>query len=756
MALSKEREVLSDALQSQEEAPFYGVSPWLLSLWHEFQRHVPEPLFEVNSKVVSMEMRPGDSSMWLSARWAGGGGMLLRTSYSPDAKYEIVSVVSDERSGEWQIVTPIGNYRVSMQLLDVEKSLFHFTVRLTPVKDLKMPFWPVDVFPIDPNWDPFGTRGIVYAGQRGPDAGILFLSLTEPFSGSMLYLQNFTELNDYCNKLQVAPINRVGGDWPELGYTPPLTERKSLEAGEAVVISDAYVSFTTEVPANSQQSGLLFMELLAEIYPHLPKYEMEYHPWPELAEQTIRDLNTSHDCTVARGEQRFLNSYVGTNDRRPESLVQLAVLLPLLEYEKWCGVEVPLAAELRAGLRDFWDEKIGSVLRYRSAERDAEQKDVDEKSAWEIDSWYLYHPMINLARLAKEYGDEEAKDLLIKSLQYGIIVVKHFDYSWPITFRGEGFEVVTAERGPGEVGETDVAGMYAYLMLQAWDITGEERFLEEAEHAAETLKKLTFNIGYQFNNTALGAVALMRLYMITNHQLYLDLSHICLGSVLHNSFLWECNYGWAKHYHTFMGITPLHDADYLAMYEEQELFATFQEYLLVADNLVPSSIRLLLTEYCKYLLDRGWYYYPKSLPKEALAQEVQNGHIDRELAVPLEDLYEGWKKAGQVGQEIYGAGAAFTFISRSYHRLKEAPFIVHCNYPIQQIEQDGSRATFMIIGDSDHYCRLRLIPHVDEPLQKVKLKFSVNGKKEQTELTETKEKHLEFFLPGDCKVEIKW
>src|SRR3546814_16338067 len=46
-------------------------------------------------------------------------------------------------------------------------------------------------------------------------------------------------------------------------------------------------------------------------------------------------------------------------------------------------------------------------------------------------------------------------------------------------------------------------------------------------------------------------------------------------------------------------------------------------------------------------------------PAKAIAekQRENNGHIDRKLSFPPEDLYPDGQPAGPVGQETYGAGA---------------------------------------------------------------------------------------------------
>jgi len=104
-----------------------------------------------------------------------------------------------------------------------------------------------------------------------------------------------------------------------------------------------------------------------------------------------------------------------------------------------------------------------------------------------------------------------------------------------------------------------------------------------------------------------------------------------------------------------------------------EIFAAFHEYLKLVDAYVLPSIHLLLTEYCKYTTDGKVCAYPCFLPEDAISEEPKNGHIDRNLAIPLEDIYQGWEKAGQ---EVYGAGAAPAIVTRCYHHIDGALFYI--------------------------------------------------------------------------------
>ncbi len=76
-----------------------------------------------------------------------------------------------------------------------------------------------------------------------------------------------------------------------------------------------------------------------------------------------------------------------------------------------------------------------------------------------MDSWYLHHPLVNLARMVKQ-GVEEVKEMLMHSVEYAIKVAHHFNYEWPVFYHLDTLEVLKAETEPGKGGEHDVAGIY--------------------------------------------------------------------------------------------------------------------------------------------------------------------------------------------------------------------------------------------------------------------------------------------------------
>src|SRR3546814_19112600 len=141
--------------------------------------------------------------------------------------------------------------------------------------------------------------------------------------------------------------------------------------------------------------------------------------------------------------------------------------------------------------------------------------------------------LLNLGKLALACN-ARAKRLFLKSIDYGIRAAHHFDYKWPVQYDVTDFSVITEAADADGRGQTDVGGVYAWVMLQAFELTDDKRFLDEARAAIDAAIGLGFAINYQANLTAWGAAACMRLRRITDRDVYLEQSYVYLPSFFHN------------------------------------------------------------------------------------------------------------------------------------------------------------------------------------------------------------------------------
>jgi hypothetical protein len=624
------------------------------------------------------------------------------------------------------------------------------TVRFTPEVDMVIPFMPRDLYPLDANHTPFEATGTVEAAQRGLNSGVLFFHIDRPRFGSVLYMQDLTSMNDYYAATDTKPDGAVGGEWPELGYLPPAPPQSGtppvnpLSAGKEVVLSDAILVFRDMPAGNERQSAKAFLQMLGAAYCKLALPPTDFRDWPGRARKTLRNLEKSPKATVTHYGHRYIRPY--TDAEYPDSMVQMMVLSAVCDWGRFSGKPHELEPVLRKGMGRFYDKKLGTIRRYLP--NVGNDKDADA-----VDSWYLYHPLMNLARLALE-GDRYSRELFLASLDYAVRVAHHFKYIWPIQFCVDDLSVLVEARDDEGLGQTDVGGLYAYVMLQAHQLTGEEKYLDEAKAAIDAAKGMRFNLQYQANLTAWGAAACIRLWRLTRVESYLDQSYVYLASFLHNCEIWESEIGHAKHYRNFLGVTCLHDAPYMAIYECYDSFNAFERFTEDAGPDLDPAVRMLVAEYCKYALDRAWFYYPDALPTGALATDIRNGHIDPKLSFPLEDLYPDGQPAGQVGQEIYGAGAAMAFAARNFHDIDGAPFKLFCDHFTRAHERiEPNRISIQLDGGENCKARLSILSRRGAKLPKTNVEC-IDGV--VAEITERTEGRQDYRIPAQGRIILSW
>ena len=685
------------ALTQTAEMP--SVSLYVLALRKALQEGGGRRVATFDLDDLSLEIRAGDDSLWAFIRRDGAGGLAVRAAFLA-GPFEWKK--EEPKSGETvklRLSSALGEHVVVFRSGGDALDYIRITVDFTPATKMLIPFIPRDLYPLDSNDDPIGAKGRVEAGQRGLNSGLVYFHIDEPAFGNVLYFQNLTAMNDYYRATKTAPDGAVGGEWPELGYLMPSPPQSGtpptnpLPAGKPVTLSDAIIVMRREASTEERESARQFLQMLGVAYQLIEQPSTEYRDWIDRAERTLRDLDESPAATIRHYGHRYVHPY--TAAEYPDIMVQMSIISALDDWGKWCGKELPLKAELQAGIGKFYDPKLKTLRRYLP--NVGSDKDADA-----VDSWYLYHPMLNLANLALD-GDEDAKALFLKCVDFGIEAAHHFKYKWPVQYKITDFSVITEAAEADGRGQTDVGGVYAWVMLQAYELTDDKRFLDEARAAIDAAMGLRFNVNYQANLTAWGAAACMRLWRITNQDVYLEQSYVYLGSFFHNCEIWESELELATHYSNFMGVTCLQDAPYMAIYECFDSYAALERYLDDSGPDLEPAARMLIGEYCKYALHRAYYYYPDALPPEAVSpkQRETNGYVDRKLSFPLEDLYPDGQLAGQVGQEVYGAGAAFIFATRAFHPVEDAPFRLYCDLFVRSMERTGDRSLTLTLDGGE-------------------------------------------------------
>ncbi|MEJ2880487.1 hypothetical protein [Pedobacter sp. GR22-6] len=731
-----------------------GISPWAAAAASELAG-AEQAIYTHSTGSYHFKILNTSDAVWIVAEMPGSAKMAFRAVFGAGSSLEINRIKENDRGVELWLSSEAGTFETNISFEEGGVPVLRYTTTLRPEKDLYIPFWPRDILITTKNGKAENTTGQIHASQWGTRSGFIYLSMTRPKSGTVLYLQNLTAINDYCEQTETSLSDSVGGNWPELGFALPVANHKPIRAGKKVIINDAFVAFENKVPETEPEMIGSYLDLLARIYLCFPVPETKYEPWPEVLDQGLKDLIDSPGCWTQVAGHQYFNAYVSDYNTPPEIMVQLAVLLPLLDYVEWSKRDLEVMKTIKEGLPAFFDEKLGTITRWLPAAENKLEGEEEQKQLGVMDSWYLHHPLLNLSRLALK-GDKVCEKLFVDSLDYAIKVAQHFKYQWPVFYKMDTLEIIKAETAEGMGGEKDVAGIYAHVMLQAWELTKENRYLNEAEKAAETLQGMGFQIFYQANNTAFTAGALLRLFKITGKTLYLNLSYMCLAGIFRNTQLWDCNYGYGKNFPTFFALFPLNDAPYTAAYEEQEVFCAFHDYLKHAEDVdILPSVRLLIAEYIRFLVNRAAFYYPTKLPKDMLEEKPKIGELDPNLWIALEDLQDGWLKSGTVGQEVYGAGNAFGILPRHYLQVPGEEFLIYIDYPtIGFTARRGKNIHFSILGDERLTCRMMIIGTGSGKLPA----FEVIGSSLNEPLiaNEVKAGCLEFTINGNQQITIRW
>ena len=250
---------------------------------------------------------------------------------------------------------------------------------------------------------------------------------------------------------------------------------------------------------------------------------------------------------------------------------------------------------------------------------------------------------------------------------------------------------------------------------------------------------------------------MLALWKETGEQEFRDLSYLCLANIFNNVRLWECKYGYGKDYASFMALFPLKDAPYTAVYEELEGFAALHDYITRHGGDVPEWANVLIPEYIRHFLNRASFYYPPLLPKEVLSEKQRSGELDTLLWIPVEDLHDGREKAGEVGQEVYGAGLPFALIPRHYWRIEKGRYAIYVEYPVEKFSADEpGQATFRLCGGQPAVLPLAYYAAREKPPPSLRGTNRARWSVLPLNAHETPEGHLEYELFGDRQVTLRW
>ena len=527
-------------------------------------------------------------------------------------------------------------------------------------------------------------------GQQGFETGQAFLPCDPVLGGTALYVQNLTALNPWFQAVHASAREVVHAGAEGFGYSRAATGRE-LPAGTHLVLTDAWLALTPEAGADAETQARTYVNLLASVYGEMDHPATEWTDWRSVASQTMDALWTP-PCTANAAEGRLRN-YVNEpwDPHAAELMVQLDPLVAGLLYQDTFGVQLPGLDRIIGTLGEFYLPSIHTIRDWNGQDR-----------VTKADAWYVIFPLIQLARAAK-LGVASARTIVAQSLGSAIALAHACNYRFPVFYNPETL-------GSMEYSEPDCAGAYAYLMLEARGLFGDDSYLEEAKRALDVLRSYGLDAAYELHLSALGAAACARLWKATGDGSYLAWSVVPVGALMRRCRLWDCRYGTFTGGGYFFGLSAMPGA-YLAPFEQYHAWLALREYDAIAHDALPPAVRRLTSGFLRYTPTVIRHTIPPFMPSDAVAKENERHHLnDPHLPIPVEDVSDGWEPCGKIGQEIYGAGAAIALAAQMTYVVPGVPIRVISEYPVTGVTWDAAahRLNVRLAGSGAEEAQVRV------------------------------------------------
>lgn len=127
---------------NEEKIDTAGVRPETLALRDELLSGKMRRLKSLAADTATIDLLEGVDSVWLLVRREGSGGFACRTAYAPGRRLETQILEEDARSLRLGIGSALGKFEVRVAVPDSGATLVHWSVRLTPVENIRLMTWP--------------------------------------------------------------------------------------------------------------------------------------------------------------------------------------------------------------------------------------------------------------------------------------------------------------------------------------------------------------------------------------------------------------------------------------------------------------------------------------------------------------------------------------------------------------------------------------------------------------------------------------
>ncbi|WP_436932504.1 hypothetical protein [Halosimplex halobium] len=545
-------------------------------------------------------------------------------------------------------------------------------------------------------WDPeLGVRGAT--GDADADAFTSYLDGTpgsNPAAGTSdlnqfvyagvdaldatcLYLADWPALDEYFRRTGTTMRGTVTDSAERVGYVPP--DPSDAPSGDSpgddpLTVHGATLVLTPDAPPVDAPDAYCdrFVTDLAAIYDRLDRPDPERVDWPAVSEDTLD--------AVRAPENRY--EYDGQfHPGGVELVTVLSIVTPFRAYAE--RFDDDAAADLAADVASLVETYYDPDYEDAAGNTGMIGNSPAPLTLTHVDAWYLFWPVVQAAEFAIAFDDDAVAEMVVDTADVMVAVGRALDYEFPMWLDVDSLSGHEPDDRQWDGYQYDCTGAYAYLMLQYHELTGEQRYVEEAEAAAEQLLDYGFELPYEFTTTPLTPLAMARLADRTDDDRYVEASYIGLANVLRHAYFFDPEYGSFAGRNVFLLNEAMPPEGYEGNFfanalEEWSLLYYLDRYLREAgDALTPEARRLtgeLLRHKGSSLADSLARFQPDtSLVFDGVSPQ-SGRRVNHDWALPLEPfgaLEPMFETLGAVGQDLYGAGAYPEVATQQYYPLDD-------------------------------------------------------------------------------------
>ena len=321
------------------------------------------------------------------------------------------------------------------------------------------------------------------------------------------------------------------------------------------------------------------------------------------------------------------------------------------------------------------------------------------ETAAKADIWqgYLW-PVFQAAEFANKYGHPRVQEVVRGTPDIMVDTAHSLDYVYDV------FVDINTGASVPSIYDIDygATGLYMAIMLEYHELTGEKRYLTEAEVAARRLISFGLSTGFEMNVAAASAEALWRLYKLTGDQVYRDGLATQLAIILKHTWLFNPRYGRFNGRDIFLLTSCRANLDYANAAEELMIMRYLGRLLAeAADALDPPTCQVIATmlRYKCSTISDGLPVFHRD---KSIIHQGQPRHWDTlamDSYIPMEPFgyCKDHMKLGAIAECIYGVSMLAQAALMQQHPLDNGARL-YVEAPHRYDQQCAGKWTFEVIA----------------------------------------------------------